>query len=250
MRILFLCPKLSTHKAQLGSDVIVMRMSSGPPRRRRTQIGAINTATVSFTVKNEHFDYLMAFWRLTRAEPFACRAITNKAEMRWYSCQWQGAPSIANLGAGAFSFSCNVVIGKVVKLEIVKYASHLYPVLIDEEGYQVGVKPLDITQREILKERFFDDAYTPSVKPLDITLRNLLRRKNIDDAEAYIPSVTPLDITLKQPLITLKIDKDAYQPSVTPLDITLKRTLIENVVPDRHAYQPSVKPLDITLKIG
>lgn len=249
MRILFLCPKLSTHKAQLGSDVSVMRMSSGPPRRRRTQIGAINTATVSFTVKNEHFDYLMAFWRLTRAEAFACRAITNQAEMRWYSCQWQGAPNISNFGAGVFSFSCNVIVGRVLKLEVVKYASHPYPILIDEDAYQPSVKPLDITLKQILKEGFASDAYTASVKPLDITLKSLLSSRFID-SDAYIPSVKPLDITLKQPVVIERINGDAYQPSVKPLNITLKRVLIEHIVKDKDAYMPSVKPLYITLKIG
>lgn len=133
------------------------------------------------------------------------------------------------------------------------FVSSAYPTEIDEDGYFASVKPLDITLREILKERSVDnkEGYIPSVKPLDISLINSQRNRYVDDKEAYIPSVKPLDITLKSFLKSTYFDpREGYIPSVKPLNITLKRVLIEHTVKDKEGYMPSVKPLDITLKTG
>lgn len=144
-----------------------------------------------------------------------------------------------------------------------KYASHLYPVLVEkQDGYISSVKPLDITHREILKERFFGgefnedgshngdiEGYSPSVIPLDILLESVMKERYIDPEEAYTPSVTPLDITLKNLLSSTRQDpKESYIPSVKPLDISKLELLIEHWVDESKAYIPSVKPLDITLK--
>lgn len=261
MRLLYLCPKLDGYQSKIGSDVSITAMSSGRPRRRRAQIGATHTASVSFTLNSIEYDYIMAFWRLTRAEPFGCQGVVTGAAMRWHVCRWSGVPTISNSGGGTFTFSAKVIIGDksvagarntdgLINVGIPKKVSHLYPLLIeDNDGYTPSVIPLDITLREVLKERFFDnEAYIPSVTPLDITIVSLKEKEQFVDNEAYIPSVTPLDITLKNLLRRKDIDGDAYAPSVKPLDITLKRVLITHVIGDKDGYTPSVKPLDITLR--
>ena len=145
------------------------------------------------------------------------------------------------------------------------YSSKPYPALVEkQDGYISSVKPLDITRREILKERFFGgefnedgsyigdiEGYTPSVTPLDILLESVMKERYIDPEESYIPSVTPLDITLKSLLSSTRQDlREVYIPSVTPLDITKLEVLVEHEVDEFEAYIPSVKPLDITLKLG
>lgn len=128
-----------------------------------------------------------------------------------------------------------------------KYASHPYPVLVDEDIFSVSISPLNIELIQILKEALADDAYQASVKAIHLTLRELLTKVFID-ADAYSASVQPLNIALKEPLIKLNIDKEGYQLIVKPLDITLKRLLLDLYVNDKEGYQPIVQPLDITLR--
>lgn len=83
---------------------------------------------------------------------------------------------------------------------------------------------MDITLQDILKRGYGEDAYQLNIKPLDITMRDIVLSKQIDDKDAYQPTIKPLDITLKSIVSKANIidDKDAYQPTIKPLDITLK----------------------------
>lgn len=132
------------------------------------------------------------------------------------------------------------------------YSTPQYPMLVENrDHYTPEVKPLDITLREVLKSRFFEDGYTPSVTPLDILMERVFEGEVFIDegVETYIPTVTPLDITLKRVLSDISQDpREAYTPSVKPLDITLEEVLVQRWVDSNEAYTPSVKPLDITLK--
>lgn len=133
------------------------------------------------------------------------------------------------------------------------FSSKPYPALVEkQDAYTATISPLDITLREVLKERFFDDdAYTTSIKPLDITVRNVLRRKDISNEDVYIPTIKPLDITLRNILLRKDVDDyDTYITSIRPLDMTLKRVLVSQNVNDFDAYTPTIKPLDITLRKG
>lgn len=132
-----------------------------------------------------------------------------------------------------------------------KYASHPYPVLVDEDAYQPTVKPLDF----ILKLGVFvDDSYLSKLKPLDFTLRDRLRLSYVDNKESFDVSVAPLDFSLvlvapPEPLEYI-VSEDATNISLKPINFTLKRLLILWTVKDNPAYMPSIKPLDFTLKIG
>lgn len=75
MKRLLLIPKLDSYQATLGDNQTLTTPSSGTIRRRKTSIGAVHRANVSFTVKQDDFDYLMAFWRLTKDKAFGCRLI-------------------------------------------------------------------------------------------------------------------------------------------------------------------------------
>ena len=129
-----------------------------------------------------------------------------------------------------------------------KYASHPYPILVDEDVYISAISPIDITLAQMLKEGFLDEAYSPRVTPLAIMLKEPLIRIDINN-EAYSPRVTPLAIMLKEPLIRIDINNEAYSPRVTPLAIITRTLLIEHFVVG-DAYQSAVKPLNVTLRVG
>jgi len=80
----------------------------------------------------------------------------------------------------------------------VTFASHPYPALIEkEDAYIPVVKPLDITLKAVLMETFVDDeGYKLDVKPLDIVKKEVVIEQKKYDIEGYKLVVKPLDITL------------------------------------------------------
>lgn len=131
-----------------------------------------------------------------------------------------------------------------------KYASHPYPVLIDEDIYQAVVKPLDITLIQILKDTLITEAYGAAFMPLDFKLESALKRKDIDDLEAYIGIVKPLDFKLESIIKRMDIGYDGYQPTVKALNFNRRRVLIEYANADDEIYKVVVKPLDFTFIKG
>ncbi len=115
MKMLLLVPKIFPYSAILGNDVNVVAMASGMPRRRRTKIGATHKARLEFSLTAEHYDYLMAFWRLTRSETFACRMFTTNSHLQWYQVQWGGVPTITNHGGGVFTFACDITTASPIE---------------------------------------------------------------------------------------------------------------------------------------
>lgn len=115
MQMLHLVPKIMPYSVTLGNDVTIVATASGMPRRRRTSIGKCHKAKLEFSLQAHDYDYLMAFWRLTRDKPFACRLLTNSSQLQWHKVQWINAPTITNHGAGLFTFNCDVLTGAVIK---------------------------------------------------------------------------------------------------------------------------------------
>lgn len=130
-----------------------------------------------------------------------------------------------------------------------KYASHPYPVLVDEDAYSPNVKPIDIVLRKILQETYINDAYIPSITATDFTLEPSLKSRNIDD-DAYTPTVTVMNVLLEPALKNINISGGAYQPIMKPLNLTLKRVVIDYIHPNDDAYKITVKTLDFILKTG
>lgn len=129
-----------------------------------------------------------------------------------------------------------------------KYASHPYPVLVDEGMYQPIVSPLDFTLLVLLHRYYMHDIFISTTKPLDFLLKPTLLEVSIDDNEVYQPSTKPTDFTLKPVLIGADINGDYHMAIVSPLSFSLKSVVVRYYHPDDDGYQPMVKPLNITLE--
>lgn len=70
-----------------------------------------------------------------------------------------------------------------------RYASHPYPVLVEEGACLVAVCPLGF----ILKENLMSEQVQSSVSPLSVTLKNVYIKKDVD-GDKYVCDVTALDI--------------------------------------------------------
>lgn len=131
------------------------------------------------------------------------------------------------------------------------YASKPYPALVEkQDGYSPEVELLDIELRTILKEYADYESFTPSVRPLDITQRELLQSKYIDGGvdDSYLPKVRFLDIKIREILKSSVFDeKESYKPSVRPLDMSIKETLVTQIAQDPAGFKVSIRPLDITI---
>lgn len=106
---LILCPLLDGYNPTLGNDVITTQYTSGMPRQRLGGVGSPHEVSVTFRHKAVHQDYILAFWRLYRAKPFAMRLILDDTGMSWYECRFIGSPSFGALGGGVFEFSIGLV---------------------------------------------------------------------------------------------------------------------------------------------
>ena len=129
-----------------------------------------------------------------------------------------------------------------------KYASHPYPVLVNEDAYSVSVKILDITLTQILKEHYIEDSYMPSVRLLDVLMESQLKRKDIN-GDATIVSVKLLNVTKRELLTKLNVNGDGTTRIVKLLDIKKQKLLIEHNINDADAVFRSVALRDITKKI-
>ena len=126
-----------------------------------------------------------------------------------------------------------------------KYASHPYPVLVDENAYLSSAQAMAITRRLVLQKQNIEDAYVSTATPLSIAVSSALISKSIDD-DAYISTAMPLSIAILEPLIKREV-KDAYLSSARPLAIKRKLTLISYEHPSDDAYLSSAKPINILI---
>lgn len=130
-----------------------------------------------------------------------------------------------------------------------KYASHPYPVLVNE-ALNVSLTVLDFTNEVI---PIYEPAYQLSMKPLDFTLKDLVLRVKVDDKDGLLLDMRPLDFTLERVVLDKKIYIDApdvFDITIKPLDFLLKNTVITHKVDSRalDSYQITIKPLDFTKK--
>ena len=116
-----------------------------------------------------------------------------------------------------------------------KYASHPYPVLVDEDAYSSTSLAISAIQRTILHRANEVDSYISTVKPLSSAVRDLLIEKYVEDA--YVSTATALSASIRDLLITRRIDDpDAYVSTAKPLSASSKEVLIRYYNPDPDAY--------------
>lgn len=106
---LALLPLRDSYNPTLGNDVITTQYTNGMPRQRLDGVGRPHQTPVSFRHKAQHQDYILSFWRLYRAKPFAVRLILDGTELAWYECRFIGEPSFSSLGGNVFEFSIGLV---------------------------------------------------------------------------------------------------------------------------------------------
>lgn len=106
---LLLCPLLESYSPTLGNDVITTQFESGMPRQRLAGVGRPHQTPVSFRHKAEHQEYLLAFWRLYKAKPFAMRLILDSTSLEWYECRFIGDVQVRPIGGGGHEFATTIV---------------------------------------------------------------------------------------------------------------------------------------------
>lgn len=133
MKLLLLIPNLKGYQTTLGDNYALTARASGLPRRRRVRVGAAHHYELNFTVKNGDFDYLMAFWRLTQDQAFACQLISDTSQIRWERVRWASVPRITNKGGGVFGVSVQAVQDPAKKQTNGQLAPDLPPPVWDGE---------------------------------------------------------------------------------------------------------------------
>lgn len=269
MRILYLIPEKDSHRAKLGNDVLITPVTSGMPRRRQVMFGVPDSVVLSFMLKPEQYDYLMAFWRLTRGKAFAFRGIVDSSNLRWHEGKWIGVPTLVYEGANVFRFSCEVSVGPVTPLSRPKHekqASHPYPILELETPIHTEINVLDAILTSAVYTARPTEHYTPTIKTLDAALTAIILRKY--PKEGYNTTVGVLDATLTS-VVKQSRGSEAYNPTASALDASLELTVnfaqqsegitvaaqaIDATLTDwsrkyynEEGYFGSVKPLDATL---
>lgn len=240
MRVLFLCPSADGFRGVSGSDYLTTRATSGMPRIRRVQSGATGSAVAAFQVEAHHYDYLMAFWRLTKAESFACRAILSNSTMNWYECRWVGAPTVVYKGAGAYHFSCEITLGKQLRLHAPKLASRLYP-FENIERLQVSVEAIDVVLNEAIR---IGDTYTTSVTAMDVRLTSTINYINVDDS--YQTAAEALPVTLSR-IVRHTTVADTYSTTVVAMDAILAENAYTSDAADGYVIESTA--IDVTLSL-
>lgn len=240
MRVLFLCPSADGFRGVSGSDYITTRATSGMPRIRRVQSGATGSAVAAFQVEAHHYDYLMAFWRLTKAEGFACRAILSNSTMNWYECRWVGAPTVVYRGAGAYHFSCEITLGKQLRLFAPKLASRLYPFEYIER-LRVAVEAIDVVLNEAIR---FADSYTTRVNAMDVSLSSVLNYINVVNSYQTTTEAMPVTLSL---IVRHTTANDAYGTTATAMSVILDENVYTSAAADGYVVESTA--IDVTLSL-
>lgn len=104
-----LVPLRDSYSPTLGNDVLTTQFTHGMPRQRLGGVGSPHQTQVMFRHKSQHQDYILAFWRLYRAKPFAMRLKIDSTSMQWYECRFVGEPQMGFLGGNVYEFGINLV---------------------------------------------------------------------------------------------------------------------------------------------
>ncbi|OTG85812.1 hypothetical protein B9T31_09455 [Acinetobacter sp. ANC 4558] len=106
MHKLLYCSTQSGYSAQLGDGVISQQLDGGAPRYRRALKGSYHTASVQWVVKDEGYQYLMAFYRVWARNPsrrFLAKLCIDSPVVEDYQCYFSGSPRLTSKEAGVYT---------------------------------------------------------------------------------------------------------------------------------------------------
>ena len=126
-----------------------------------------------------------------------------------------------------------------------KYASHPYPVLVEDVVVSLpAVSALNITMRQLLKYAYFEvAAISPTLRAFDIKLESSI--KTIQFSDYIKPSLKALDIVLRKPITAVYV-ADTLKPKIKALDIR-KNISIRYYDNGDYIIKPTLIVLDMTI---
>ena len=151
-----------------------------------------------------------------------------------------------------FSEEENYYLNKAYRVTTThKYASHPYPILVDEDAYTASIEVLDAGMK-ILGLNLVE-SYQASIQVLDSELKVVIRDYVLEIGnDGYQASIEVLNSELKSinRYYELQVATDSYQASIEVLNSELKdvRRYITYSA-GGEAYTASITVLDSTLKI-
>lgn len=205
MKLLLLIPNLKGYQTTLGDNHALTARASGLPRRRRVRVGAVHRYELNFTVKNGDFDYLMAFWRLTQDQAFACQLVSDTSQIRWERVRWASVPRVTVKGGGVFGVSVQAVqdqpetpptlsnVGRVV-------ASPLYP-YADDETYSTNASIIGLELYDKVVSQSHEDDIYANVNIIGLELYD----KVLNHDNQYHDSMTINDVQIKSLVLYDKV---------------------------------------------
>lgn len=132
-----------------------------------------------------------------------------------------------------------------------KYASHPYPLLVDEDVLDITLKPLNVSVRRTL----FEEGLLPILTPLDVVVINVIvsTETYFGYGESHIaPLVKPLDVVVINVIKPVEIYQaygtELLQPSIKPLAVKVKNVF--QVIPYNNPPEQikfNVKPLNVVV---
>lgn len=132
-----------------------------------------------------------------------------------------------------------------------KYASHPYPVLVDEDVLDTTLKPLNISVTRSLIE----DNLQPILTPLDVVVINVV--KPIETYLGYGESriallIKPLDVVVTNKVKPIEVyqayETELLKPNIKPLAVKVKNVF--QVIPYNNSSEKielNVKPLNVVV---
>lgn len=112
MNRLDLCPLQSSYSASFGDGILTQDLGKGMPRTRADFIGAVNTASVSFLLPPEDYQYLLAFYRSYQRnpQPFLVGLQLDLPTVEDYICKFATMPRLGNIEGNYSTVSCDFVV--------------------------------------------------------------------------------------------------------------------------------------------
>lgn len=124
---LILCPLRDSYNLTFGDDVVTTEYSDGMPRQRMDSTGRPHRTPIAFRNRAAAHDYLLAFWRVYRAKPFAMQLYSSGTTLEWHECRFVGSPSQKEIGYQLFDWSCDVAVKpRPLDIEMDKSIVHIY----------------------------------------------------------------------------------------------------------------------------
>ena len=132
-----------------------------------------------------------------------------------------------------------------------KYASHPYPVLVDEDVLGITLKPLNI----IVTRSLIEDNLLPILTPLDVVVINVIipSETYLGYGESHIaPLVKPLNVVVINVIKPVEVyqvyETELLQPNIKPLAVKVKnvfQTIPYNNPPEQIKF--NIKPLNVVV---